>query len=277
MKQEISSRIIATPTGFAKDHFLFLQEVGAHQNTTAHISRRNSLNSYLFFIVTEGSGRIQYLGENHILKTGDCVFLDCNQKYEHESSQTSPWKLTWVHFYGLQAHMLYEYYLSHDGKSIFHPFDISVFLDILEKIYTAQTQNSGIKEIMIHGYLTELISKALQANTSLHTDTLLTKIEEIQNDLSTHFQENISLDKLSEKYFISKYHLSREFKRITGYTIIHYLTNIRISHAKKLLRFSDHSLDSISKECGMSDANYFVKVFKNAEGMTPGEYRKKWL
>lgn len=279
MNQEVSSRIIATPTGFAKKNLLYLQEVGSHQTTTPHISSRNNLNSYLFFVVTKGSGRLQYQDLNHNLTAGDCVFLDCNQKYEHESSKHTPWSLTWAHFNGNTAAPLYQYFLSHEGKSIFRPSDISVFLDLLEKIYLAQSKNEGNKEILVHQYLTDLIGLSIQSNQKIHkdSDSILSKIQEIQNDLSLHFVENITLDKLSEKYFISKYHLSREFKRITGYTIIHYLTNIRISHAKKLLRFSDHSLDSISKECGMSDANYFVKVFKNAEGMTPGEYRKKWL
>jgi len=49
-----------------------------------------------------------------------------------------------------------------------------------------------------------------------------------------------------------------------------------VSLAKKRLRFSNLPLDAIAAECGFADAGYFVKVFKNAEGMTPGEYRNRW-
>ena len=54
------------------------------------------------------------------------------------------------------------------------------------------------------------------------------------------------------------------------------LNNMRISTAKSLLRFSDASIESIAEQCGFSDSAYFIKVFKNAENITPYSYRKKW-
>ena len=70
--------------------------------------------------------------------------------------------------------------------------------------------------------------------------------------------------------------LSREYKKNYGVTILNDLVAIRISHAKSLLRFSDTSIEQIALSCGFQDAGYFIKVFRNAEGMTPLVYRKKW-
>ncbi len=42
------------------------------------------------------------------------------------------------------------------------------------------------------------------------------------------------------------------------------------------LRFTDLPIEKIGQECGMSDANYFSRVFKKTEGVAPGEYRKAW-
>ena len=46
--------------------------------------------------------------------------------------------------------------------------------------------------------------------------------------------------------------------------------------AKRLLRFSDKNIETIAQECGMSDANYFSRIFKKVEGTTPGQYRRQW-
>jgi len=61
-----------------------------------------------------------------------------------------------------------------------------------------------------------------------------------------------------------------------GCTINHYQIQLRITHAKHLLRFSDYSIDKISGECGIDDPNYFSRIFKKVEGLTPNEYRNKW-
>ena len=88
--------------------------------------------------------------------------------------------------------------------------------------------------------------------------------------------EKITLEELSSRFFISKYHLSREYKKHYGITIGNDLTARRLSHAKSLLRFSDGSIEGIAAACGFSDAGYFIKVFRRSEGMTPLEYRRKW-
>lgn len=271
-----SSRILATPTAFAKNHFLYIQEVGSLQSVSPHISRRDNLESFLFFAVTSGKGTLTYHSQTFSLSTGDCVFLDCLEEYAHESSNDAPWELSWVHFYGPQASMFYKYYLELGGSFFFHPGNLSLFLDTLDILFETQKNPGNSTEILSHCHLTDLLSLCIKEIGQHDSSTITGKIYDIQNYLDVHFAEKITLDNLSEHYYISKFHLSREFKKLTGTTIGNYLTAKRISHAKKQLRFTDLPLDAIARECGLSDTSYFVKVFKHAEGMTPGEYRSRW-
>lgn len=271
-----SSRILATPTVFAKNNFLYVQEVGSLQSLSPHISRRYNLESFLFFVVTKGKGRLTYHGQSFSLITGDCVFLDCLEEYEHESSESDPWELSWVHFYGGQAPVFYRHFLELGGNFLFHPANLSIFLDTLNILFRTQKNPGNSGEILSHRYLTDLVALCIGEIGNTGTDSITEKIYDIQNYLDLHFAEKISLDDLSERYFISKFHLSREFKKLTGTTIGNYLTAKRVSHAKTQLRFTNLPLDAIARECGLSDTSYFVKVFKNAEGMTPGEYRSRW-
>lgn len=70
-----SDRVIYTPSEFAKENLFFLQEVGNLKALKPHSSSRENLESYLFFIVREGMGTVEYNGEIYKLSKGDCVFF----------------------------------------------------------------------------------------------------------------------------------------------------------------------------------------------------------
>jgi len=76
-----SDRIIYTPTLFAKEALLYLQEVGSLQALKPHQSHRESLDSFLFFVVKNGRGELQFRGQKYSLSVGDCVFIDCRHPY----------------------------------------------------------------------------------------------------------------------------------------------------------------------------------------------------
>ena len=94
-----SSRIIYTPSVFAKTNLIHLQEIGKLKAQKPHVSKRENLSSYLFFMVLSGSGTLEYRDSTFQLGKGDCVFLDCRKAYSHRSSEDL-WSLKWVHFYG---------------------------------------------------------------------------------------------------------------------------------------------------------------------------------
>ena len=65
-------------------------------------------------------------------------------------------------------------------------------------------------------------------------------------------------------------------KKITGKTIIRYLTEIRIVHAQNLLmQYPEKTASEIAVECGYSNASYFGKKFKQITGYSPDKYRKE--
>lgn len=74
-----SSRIIYTPSTFARTSLLHLQEVGSLQAVCPHVSQREDLVSFLCFIVLSGKGELSYEGQTYKLSEGDCVFIDCRK------------------------------------------------------------------------------------------------------------------------------------------------------------------------------------------------------
>lgn len=100
-------------------------------------------------------------------------------------------------------------------------------------------------------------------------------IEESKEYIARHFEQDITLNEISERFFINPYYFSQLFKKRTGVTYQKYLTGIRISRAKKLLEETDLKLFEISEMVGYSDVNHFRRVFEKYEGIKPNEYRKQ--
>lgn len=80
-----SSRILYTPSTFARTSLLHLQEVGSLQAIYPHTSTRTNLISFLCFVVLTGNGTLTYEGTTYELLAGDCVFIDCRKAYSHST------------------------------------------------------------------------------------------------------------------------------------------------------------------------------------------------
>ncbi|MDR0951881.1 MAG: response regulator [Oscillospiraceae bacterium] len=88
---------------------------------------------------------------------------------------------------------------------------------------------------------------------------------------------NISLISTARFVGMSPAHFSTIFAQTTGTSFINYLTAMRLNRAKQLLTGSDMKLSAIAMDIGYNEPNYFSHVFKKVEGITPKEYRNKFL
>ena len=278
MAKSKSNRIISTPSQYAKEHYLYVQEVGTLQSLEPHISKRQNLSSYLFFLVLDGKGTVSYEGSTYPIAAGDCIWLDCTRPYSHESSADAPWSLMWVHFNGKNASSYYEAFEQQNHFFLFRPRNLVLFTDALSQLYQIQQENTSLMELLSNKYITDIITLCFTESREEHSGeySIPEKLQQIHSYLEEHYGERITLEKLSGLFFISKFHLSREYRKTFGSNLSDDLTARRISHAKSMLRFSESSVESIAQSCGFQNAGYFIKVFKKSEGMTPLEYRKKW-
>lgn len=93
--------------------------------------------------------------------------------------------------------------------------------------------------------------------------------------IDENFAKDLSLDDVSRIVDISPYYFSKLFKEKSGENFIEYLTRVRIRHAKELLKNPELSIKEICLMSGYSDPNYFSRIFKKQEDVTPSEYREK--
>lgn len=277
-----SSRILYTPSPFARTSLLHLQEVGSLQAVTPHTSRREELRSYLCFLVEDGAGELVYEGRRYELKASDVVFVDCRKAYSHSTGEKDGqklWSLRWCHFYGAAMPAIYAKYCERGGEPVIHAEDLSPYIAILSDIYNLAGSSDYIRDMRINERLNTLLTLLMESSWHKGSEQSAPKKLEINNIktyIDEHYAEKLTLESMASVFFIDKYYLARLFKAQYGVTLTIYLQQVRITHAKRLLRFTDKRIEEIAAECGIGDLNYFSRVFKKLEGLSPSEFRKLW-
>ena len=99
-------------------------------------------------------------------------------------------------------------------------------------------------------------------------------IQTIANYVSAHYNEDISLKTLSEKYFFHSSYISRAFKQQFNISFTDFLKSIRIREAALLLRNSDLSVIQIAEKTGFESSTSLCRAFKSVMRTTPLKYRK---
>ncbi|RBW70759.1 response regulator transcription factor [Bacillus taeanensis] len=99
------------------------------------------------------------------------------------------------------------------------------------------------------------------------------RMHDIVAYVDKYYMEELSLEKLSNRFFLSREHISRKFKQATGMTLSTYVIQLRIEQAKYWLSQTDEKMYSIALKLGYQDEKYFSKLFKKMVGMTLLEYR----
>lgn len=99
--------------------------------------------------------------------------------------------------------------------------------------------------------------------------------QHIRRYLEANYSENISLDDLSDRFFVSKQHMSQLFKKAHGETIFDSIQRLRIRSAQELLTRSLLPVAEIAAMVGYDDLGYFGRIFRREVGVSPSAYRSK--
>jgi YesN/AraC family two-component response regulator len=99
-------------------------------------------------------------------------------------------------------------------------------------------------------------------------------IYQLKEYISSHINSDMTIESLCKHFYISRTKLYKISSSKFGMGITDYIRLSRVKRAKKLLRSTDKTVSEISADVGIKDANYFIRTFKQSEGITPLQYRK---
>lgn len=221
----------------------------------------------------------QNVEENYPLDTENAMYLALRKgdvgKMLSQANQFFSWMeknygeyLEDVRLKILELVMYAERIAFREGGMSYHFRDRTDYLAEL----TALTQSDNLKRWFLDHM--KMAAEAIHAKASEKYSDIVAKARKYMEE---NFQKDISLDDVSRVGNVSPYYFSKVFKEETGETFVEYMTKLRISYAKKLLREKEKSIKQICLESGYSDPNYFSRIFKKSVGVTPSEYQKEGI
>jgi Transcriptional regulator containing an amidase domain and an AraC-type DNA-binding HTH domain len=144
--------------------------------------------------------------------------------------------------------------------------------------------NKHAREPMLHALLSQLlltVGRAMKRYGEEHAmrpvPATVTegRIQPVIDYILGHCEEPLGLDEIAQQFYFSPSHLSRLFRRSTGFTYSEFVQLVRIRRAQELLRTTDQKVLEIAEASGFGNLSHFQHTFRKHTGMTPLKYRKE--
>lgn len=148
----------------------------------------------------------------------------------------------------------------------------------INKLVKQCMSTSVTKDMLADLTLQELLIRIIQTQTAKSIDDGLyadpnSPITQVLDYIRVNLRENISLKNLSDISCMSTTSFYRFFKRELGMSPIEFVINEKIRCAKKLLKNPTIQVNEVCHLSGFEDSNYFIRLFKKHEGITPKQYQ----
>ena len=137
-----------------------------------------------------------------------------------------------------------------------------------------QFRQYSSQELHAYAETLEALSSYIQLKGMILTAEQ-TDLQKLELYLDQHYMEKLSLESISRQLHIGRTKLCALAKELSGgHTLSYLVAQRRIGAAKRLLLQSSLPISAIGESVGISDYNYFSKVFRSATGVTPSAFRK---
>lgn len=161
----------------------------------------------------------------------------------------------------------------HASTELLEEMDKVKYSELTEKLFLENSDNIYILEKQLLNVISEFMEKADKKIESKKYSETTMKILSYIND---NYKSQAIVSELSRKLFFSRNYISTLFKKDTGTTISRYITEVRLSKAKQMLKDTNLSISELALDIGYFDISHFSRVFKEEYGDSPLEYRKKY-
>lgn len=260
----------------------YLHSIGLHE-LQPPIAKMNGYEYDQFFYHAHGSGTLILNGVKYDLPEKSAFFVPAHVPHEYYPSGDI-WDVRWMAPGGSGLWPLYHFFGIEKGGA--YPIaDIAPLDIIMNRMHSELIKDKENGNIHASACIMEFLTEFARQTGNIKTNSdAIETTDDIYSDhmkvlkdyVEYHYMHHIALSELCNLILVSPQHLCRIFKHCTGMRPMEYIIRRRIDAAKDLLSNSSHSIGDIAYWCGFENNNYFWKVFKQTEKMTPNEYRKKY-
>lgn len=227
------------------------------------------------YVVNAGS--VVLIGENQIHKTaslGDTpssrIVLNFSREYLERVAQAFPT----VDFFA---------FLSEERNHLLTGLTVkqqNQIYGLLQQLLAMEDETSAaadaLRRLLLGTLLLELKEhcRRQQEQTAENGRVSNHTVDQIQAYIAEHYAEKLTLTGIANQFYISPYYLSRMFKKSINLSLIEYINGVRIKAAQNLIERSSDSIAEIAAKTGFMTTAHFRRVFKDATGLSPQQYRQ---
>lgn len=239
-----------------------------------HVKRSGNYPSHIIYC-TEGEGALIIEGKKHTIRPYQGFFIPADAPHEYYTTGKL-WDTHWIVFGGRGINDILRLF-GFTKPQVYSLSDITRLNHLFKKIYSVMKSDKLYGNYYAGGFAYDFLvefyrlanNKASEEQSSANR-TILSAV----NYISSHYTEEITLEKLSSIAGVTMQHLCKLFQKNFGMRPVEYITKHRIQQAKQLLRTTDNTIKEIAFDCGFKDSSYFCRIFKRYELMSPMDYRK---
>lgn len=239
------------------------------------INRPKGREDYLLLYIYHGEAKF-FFGKSEVICTsGDFILYAPHEPQHHIYESNASGEFYYVHFEAEEEQVKTLTKLLHMKSSTpYHSVPSADIADIFEEmILELQHKNQDYK-VICTSLLSELFVKVRRQIDRSASFRITPELNSVIEYMNRNYAENLSLEEYAKMCGLSKYHFLREFKKITHTSPLKYRSELRICHAKDMLRIKGNRVNKIAEELGYSSTEYFSDAFYKATGLRPSEYAK---
>ena len=226
---------------------------------------------YLIHYVISGAGTLEVDNRTWEIHEGQSFLIYPGETASYQADPVHPWHYTWIGYTGdasADLTQITDFSRSQRVLSAAFPDQawqaLSQMYNDIKRLYLGELASLG----GLFRFLA-MLSPSEGENVVLN----LTQYEKAIHYMQENFASPISIQDIAKAVNLSRSQLFRIFKRTCGNSPKQVLDDMRLSHAKHLLRLTQLSVDEVAQYAGFSSSSYLNKVFQKYRGMTPTAYR----
>ena len=235
-------------------------------------------NYYELELVLRGKGSHIINGVSYPFRAGDVFLLTPSDFHEFQLIEEGETYLIEIPQHLLPREIL-DLIIRHNGAFLVNldPERFAILRDIFLTIEQHYRNNSYIDKLITKSLLISLCSLFISYTGTAKSrgfKSKNTRLHEILLYIRQYYRENITLESISDRFFINREYLSHLFKSEIGIPLSTYVRKLRLSHAANLTVTTDMKIIDISESCGFNSIATFMRNFKSEYGVSPLKMRE---
>jgi AraC-like DNA-binding protein len=253
----------------------YLIGVGCHYHQE-HIKRPQGYPNFQWIQCHYGKGELLLEGNCYKIGPQQGMFLYPNVPHEYYEIK-GPWKVDWIGFDGYLVNTLVNV-LGFHRSGVYYVGNADLILAKMRQALTIAKSNDYFKGMECSGIIYELLLNLFKYTSHSSDDSIQQKnfrLQPVFDFIEHNYDKVITLEILAQTINVTPQHLCLLFKKALKMRPFEYLNHVRINKSKDLI-FSKRGLNikEIAGAVGYESDSYFCAIFKEIEGISPGQFRK---